>query len=356
MRKLTTLLILALLALAALPALAGAASSSDAPALAARSPYGAIVVANRASGTISVIDALSETVTGTYALPAGDKAPEPMYVVYSRSGDRVFVGDRANNRVVVFRAQDYSVEATVPTGAGVFHMWADPQDTQLWVNNDVDNTSTVIDPATLEVIATVPMPADLIAQGFKPHDVVLDTSYAYVTLLGGAGDSDYVIKFSKATFKELARALVGKDPHVSLTLLNDLLYVPSQNSSVVNVLDRSTLAKVKDIPVPGAHGAAMAFEGQRFYTTNLPGSGSGGLVAIDTTSNSVVGQAVDTPYPVPHNIASNLRTNKLFVTHSGGSSDKVTIYRASRRSPVPIYAGEVTVGLNPFGIAYVPGM
>ena len=58
-----------------------------------------------------------------------------------------------------------------PAGRGVFHMWADYRGRQLWVNNDIDKTTTVIDPSTLEVLATVPTPADLVAMGGKPHDV-----------------------------------------------------------------------------------------------------------------------------------------------------------------------------------------
>jgi YVTN family beta-propeller protein len=233
-------------------------------------------------------------------------------------------------------------------------MWADPRNKQLWVNNDIDNTSTVIDPKTLEVLATVPTPADLVALGGKPHDVILDPtgSYAYVTVLGVAGPNDYVVQFSTDTFQELKRAPVGKDPHVSLARQNNLLYVPAQGSNVVTVLNRESLELVTEISVPGAHGAGMAGNGKVFYTTNLPGGGTDGLFAIDTRTNTVVG-AVDTPYPVPHNIALTPNNHKLYVTHSGGAADKVTIYTAKPNDPVPVLVGEVTVGLNPFGLAFV---
>lgn len=315
---------------------------------------GKVVVANRASGTISVIDTRTDTVSGTYTLPGANPA-EPMYVVYTLAGNRVFVGDRANDQVVVFDADDFDVEATIPTGQGVFHMWADARGRQLWVNNDIDNTATVINPRTLQVITTVPMPADLVAEGGKPHDVILDRAgrFAYVTMLGFPGDHDYVVQFSTRSFAEVNRAAVGKDPHLSLTQRNHNLYVPAQGSDVVTVLHRRTLEPIAEIEVPGAHGAGMRLDGRYFYTTNLPGGGSNGLVAIDTRTNAVLG-ATDTPYPVPHNIALTPLGRKLYLTHSGGTSDKVTIYTASRRAPVPVLLGEVTVGLNPFGIAYVP--
>jgi YVTN family beta-propeller protein len=317
---------------------------------------GKVVVANRAEGTISIIDARTNEVVDTVALPDGENPPEPMYVVYSAVKDRVFVGDRGNDRVVVFDARDFSVEGTVPAGAGVFHMWADARGRQLWVNNDIDNTTTVINPRTLEVITTVPTPADLVAQGGKPHDVILGPfgRLAYVTVLGLPGDHDYLVQYNTRTFEEINRAPVGKDPHLSLARQHNRLYVPSQDSNMVIVFNRFTLEEIARIDVPGAHGAGMSPNGRVFYTTNLSGGGTDGLFAIDTQANTLIGEPVDTPYPVPHNIALTRNGRKLFVTHSGATADKVTIYTVSEQNPEPVLAGEVTVGLNPFGLAFVP--
>jgi YVTN family beta-propeller protein len=338
----------AVVAAVALLAMVPAAASSTEPG----SSSGQVVVADRASGTISVIDAGTDQLIDSYALPAGVNAPEPLYVTYVKSGHRIFVGDRANNRVVVFDATDYSVVATIPAGSGVFHQWADSRHRQLWVNNDIDNTATVIDPKELTVLGTVTMPADLVAAGYKPHDVILDPKgrFAYVTLLGGT-THDWLVQFDTETFAELNRAAVGLDPHVSLTKRNKLIYVPAQGSNVVSVLDRNSLELIDEITVPGAHGAGMSPNGKVFYTTNLPGGGTDGLFAIDTKTNAVVGSA-DTPYPVPHNLVV-AKNGKLFVTHSGATSDKVTIYNTSTTRPTPEFRSEVTVGTNPFGIAYV---
>lgn len=325
----------------------------DADLLAKGGASGQIVVANRASGSISVINVSNDEVRGTFALPAGPNPPEPMYVVFVRQAQRVFVGDRANSRVVVYDVFNYNVEATVPTGAGVFHMWADPAGKQLWVNNDIDNTTTIIDPQSLQVIATVATPADLVAMGGKPHDVILDPrgKFAYVTVLGLSGPSDYVVQYSTRTFEEINRAAVGKDPHVSLTPKNRLLYVPCQNSNAVFVLDRQTMAQVDEIDVAGAHGAGMPVHGNVFYTTNLPGGGVDGLFAIDTRTNEVIGSS-DTPFAVPHNIALPTSAKKLYLTHSGSTSDKVTVYSISPKNPLPLFLKEVTVEFNPFGLTF----
>ncbi len=311
---------------------------------------GEVVVANRASGSISVLDAASGDVLGAHVLPDNG---EPMYVTATADGSRVFVGDRANSQVVVFDGNGYSVIGTVPAGAGVFHMWQDPDDRQLWVNNDIDNTATVIDPGSLTVIATVPMPADLVEAGYKPHDVVVDPTgpFAYVTLVGGE-TKDWVVQFNTHSFHEVKRAAVGLDPHVSLTSANKYLHVPAQNSDVVHVFQRRSLQLVTELAVPGAHGAAMSPDGSMFYTTNLPGGGADGLFAIDTASNSVIGSA-DTSFVVPHNVVV-MPNGNLFVMHSGGTSDKVTVHAVSAGAPVPSEVVEVMVGLNPFGLAHVP--
>ena len=316
-----------------------------------------VVVANRGSGTISVINSKSNEVVGTFDLPAdmGESTPEPMYVVHTKRWKRVFVGDRANNRVVAFDDRTYEVEGTAPAGAGVFHMWADPFGRQLWVNNDVENTTSVIDPHSMTVIATVPTPADLVASGGKPHDVIVGPSgdFAYVSVLNVAGDSDYVVQFDTSSFEEVGRAAVGKDPHLSLARQHNRLYVPCQNSNVVIVLNRYNLELITTIDVPGAHGAGMSKNGHVFYTANLPGGGTNALFTIDTNLNEVIGMPTDSPFPVPHNIALTTNNRRLFLTHSGATADKVTVYGMNGGHPVPQYLDEITVGLNPFGVALV---
>jgi DNA-binding beta-propeller fold protein YncE len=337
--------------LAAVTPAAAQVTASDA----GRPLGGKIVVADRGSGTVTVISTHTDAVMETLELPPGDNPPEPMYVYYTPIRNRFFVGDRANDRVVAYSARTLEVEATVPTGVGVFHMWGNTVSKQLWVNNDIDNTSTVIDLRTLETIATVPTPEDLVAVGGKPHDVILAPSglVAYVTVLGVEGENDYVVQYCTETFEETGRAPVGKDPHVSLTRRNWLLYVPCQNTDEVYILNRWTMDTVKVLDVPGAHGAGMPLNGRHFYTTNLSGGGDQALWTIDTRTNEVVGEPVDAPYAVPPNIALTPGGRKLYVTHSG-PNDKVTVYVVSRNDPVPEFIGEVTTGMNPFGLAWVP--
>ncbi len=329
----------ALLALVAPTPSAGASNNS-----------GTVVVANRASGTLSLIDVATDQAT-TLALPAADNPSEPMYVVYSRG--RVFVGDRGNDRVVVYNPWTWSVVGEVPTGDGVFHMWADPNGRQLWVNNDVDNTITVISPRTLRVLGTIDLPADLVAEGGKPHDVILNRTSAYVTMIGIEGDSDAVIRYSTRTFTERARAEVGNDPHVTISPRGGRLWVASQDSNELVALNRSSLAEIETLIIPATHGLDLSRNGRVVYTTNISGGGSDGLWAVDARRREVLG-VVDTPFGVPHNIVLTANNRKLYVTHSGGTADQVSVYTVGRRQPVPELLTTVTVELNPFGLEFVP--
>jgi DNA-binding beta-propeller fold protein YncE len=177
--------------------------------------------------------------------------------------------------------------------------------------------------------------------------------FAYVTVLGLPGANDYVVQFSTQTFEEVGRAAVGKDPHLGLSRQTPYLYVVAQNSDLISVLDRETLDLVEEVSVPGAHGAGMPRNGRNFYTTNLPGGGADALYTLDTRTNMLVGAPVPTPYTVPHNIVLTPDSQKLYVTHSGPNT-WVTIYTVDANNPVPVYAGEVAVGPNPFGLTHVP--
>ncbi|NER82859.1 MAG: beta-propeller fold lactonase family protein, partial [Leptolyngbya sp. SIO1D8] len=323
---------------------------------------GHIVVANRASGDLAILNESTGMLLGNVTLPIGSEnaAGEPMYISFLNRTDEVAVADRANNQVVFFDHSTYEVTNTVATGAGNFHMVANLKETQLWVVNDIDNALTIIDPQTKIELERIRLPEELIGSNAKPHDVVLSPNgqYAYVTI--GQGDNpnaDLLLKIDAQSFEVVDSAEVGKDAHVSLAPEHSLLYVLSQESDRIDIFDRRgpALELVGTIDQPGAHGVSSSADGQYLYTTNLPGGGESGLFVIDTTTNEIVGNqdGIDT-LPVPHNVAVTNDGKHLFLTHSGATANSVS--RFSLEDPtVPVLENSVNGGgLNPFGLAYVP--
>ncbi len=348
----------ALSALAVLTLSGASASSTDVATqhAAADSAPRKIVVANRGDGTITVINARTSQRIRDVALPAAANPSEPMYVVNTVASGRnlVWVGDRANNRVVAFDANSFEVVRILPTGAGVFHMWADSIGRQLWVVNDIDNSVTVIDVLKLRVANTFKMPADLVAAGAKPHDVVLDTfgRTAYVTLVGTALTADVVVQLDTYSGRELRRMPVGKDPHVSYNSRTRQIFSPNQGTNNVFVLDANDLSVDDIIAIPGAHGAITTLDARRFYTTNISGGGVNAVYAIDTRTGALSTQPVSTKFAAPHNLAVTPGGRRLYVTHSGATSDRVSVIEVMSDGQLRTVS-DVQVGLNPFGLAFV---
>lgn len=296
-----------------------------------------VVVANRGDGSISFIDALSDHVQNTLSI-AGS---EPMYVVYVSAHDRIYVGDRAQNKVHVINPATREVESEIEVGNGVFHMWADENGSQLWVNNDIDETTSVIDLHTNTVIATINV-------GAKPHDVFVteDGSRAYISTLNPGDDPDQVFMYSTSTFQKTGEQDVGKDPHLYHLFRKDKLYVPCQSGKVF-ALDGSNLDVLSDNDYPGAHGIYGTLNENTIFVTNI----SGAQIYSINTIKDVLRAAPAASDPVPHNLVVNKTASKVFVTHSGATANMLSVFDIGPREDLT-FKTSLTIGTNPFGLAY----
>ena len=303
-----------------------------------------VVIANRASGSISVINSDNDNVIGTYDMPNNG---EPMYVVHNETDHSILVGNYKGS-VVAFNDKDFSIIGEVNVGKGVFHMWLSPDNKQLWVNNEIDKSISVVDPLTMTEIIRFDIPTDL-KDNYKPHDVIVmpDNSAAFVTFIGSSDmQPDYVLKYDAVSFDETARAAVGRDPHVSLTSANPYLYVASQDASELKVLNRSDLSEETTLNIPNAHGLGMNHAGTYLYVGNISQGGMDATYTVDLSTNTILGTPVSSPASAPHNYAVNAKDDKLYLTHSG-SNDIVSVYDLS---PTPVLTKTIQVGTNPFGL------
>ncbi len=301
-----------------------------------------VVVANRGSGDISVID------TRTLAVETVDvpREAEPMYVSHDRRNGRVLVGDRANNSVVAFDDESYEVIGAVDVGVGVFHQWVDDRLGQLWVVGDTSDTVTVVDTDSLAAVATIPIPEDLVEQGGFPHDVFVNGRQAFVSILGLESGTGVVVQYSTRTFAETGRIVTGADPH--LFVRSSQLYVASQDGSTVARYAARTLRQLGSIVVPNAHGIFVTNRGE-VLATNIGGGGTDAVWELNRTLAHAV-DVVDTAAPTPHNLTVDDR-RQVFVTHSGGAANQVSVIDLDQTG----FGGStlITVGTNPFGLAYV---
>lgn len=318
-----------------------------------------IVVANRGSGTVSVIDAETAETRGTVTMPGNLKA-EPVYVVALHG--LVWVGDRRNKQVLAYDQRNFRLRAIMPVGAGIFHMFADQAATFLWVVCDIDKTIVVIDMKNFVTVKTIPIPAELAVHG-QPHDIVVDFEgrYAYVTIIGIAPDNgrDAVIKYDFHTYEEVDRLQdIVEDPHVGLHWRSNNLFVGDQGGSKLRIVKQANMSDtVAEFDIPSAHGIFVPspFD-NTLYVTDIVGDGEFGIYVIDYDKNELVGSILSgggVPRP-PHNVAGT-GDGKIFVTHSGPEVDIVSYYSVGYEGDarIPVFEGVVKLdGLNPMGLDY----
>jgi YVTN family beta-propeller protein len=297
-----------------------------------------VVVTNRGAGTLSYIDPNTNQVLQTQTITGS----EPMYILYLPGKDRIFVGDRAQNKVHIINPANQSIETSIGVGSGVIHMSADAKENQLWVANDVSLSLSVISLSNNTVIQTINL-------GIKPHDVFLssDGSKAYVSVQPGNGNPDSIYVFSTSSYAKLLSKAVGTLPHIYYSAINNKVYIANQSGTFL-VLDPTTLAESANTPVPGAHGLVLSSDEKYSFIGNIVGDQ---LFIFNNSTNTIAsGPLTSSVIPPVHNLAVNAAGDKLFVTHSGASSQSVSTYTIQNNTL--IQGATITTGTNPNALVY----
>lgn len=161
----------------------------------------------------------------------------------------------------------------------------------LLVANKGDHTLGVIDLATNRQAATVD------ESGVTGHEVIAspDGKTAYVPIYGDSGvgkpgsDGRTLDVIDIASRKRTAIIDFGKPerPHCPLFGADGRLYVTTELSSTITVIDPRTNAIVDRIPTgqPESHMLALSRDGKRAYTSNV---GVGTVSAIDLAARKVL--------------------------------------------------------------------
>jgi len=301
------------------------------------------LVANRGSSTVTVFDAAGNDQLQNITLPSA--GADPTYLAFSNERGLFYVGDFANMELLAYDAMDFSLKHTIPIQEGAFHMWSNDMADQLWVNNIVSKTTSVIDLSTHTVEQTIGLPVNEIQMPdyAGQHDVILSTNgnYAYTTILSGP-DTSYVVQYSTADFAYMRHTMVGGDAHLMID--GDKLFVASQNGNTITVFNQSDLTEMNIINIDGPHGVGV--NADYFFTAALPEKSLG----VISLSNYQVVNNVATDYDNPHNLAVNESGNKLFLSHSGPTASKVVFYEISGSNLTKVSAYDS--GTNPFGVLY----
>ena len=302
-------------------------------------------VANRGAGTVSIYDAKNTNRMDDIVMSGSNAAPT--YVTYSKERDVLYVADFNNPRVVAYNVSDFSEADDFQVGNGAFHMWIHDGIDQLWVNNLMDKTTSVVNLNTGMTMQTIQLPMAMeLPMDAVQHDVIIspDGNYAYVSVLSTVGNN-YVLQYSTGDFSLINYTIAGGDPH--LTVTDDYLYILSQNDSTILEYNFTDLTPTgKGGMIPNAHGVTPG-DMDDILVTNIPER----KIAVYNSDTEVVDRVTDagSTSGVAHNAAFNPRQNILALTLSG--SNTVDFFRVTNKKIT--YLSSDVSGINPFGIVYV---
>jgi len=162
----------------------------------------------------------------------------------------------------------------------LFNPWPSHAGGLLLVANKGDQTMGIIDPSAGQQVATVA------EDGVTGHELVAspDGRFAYVPIYGNSGvgspgtDGSLIRVINLATRQITGTVDFGKGvrPHCAVIgPKNGLLYVTTELSNSITVIDPATLKIIGSVPTgqPESHMLAITHDGRRGYTANVaPGT------------------------------------------------------------------------------------
>jgi YVTN family beta-propeller protein len=307
-------------------------------------------IANEGSNTVSVIDTATNTLTAT--IPVGK---QPFRVAVSPDGSKVYVtntnlfgisSNSGSGSVSVIDTATNSVTATIPVGNIVEGPLAvTPDGGRVYVAFMQYGSSSfsvlAIDTAINTVIATIPVGIDPVGVAVTP-----DGSRVYVANFGPnfPNTAGSVSVIDAATNTVTATIPVDYGAR-GLAVTPDGSRVYVINGDGVSVIDTASNTAIDTIPVCCTFdGAAVTPDGSKVYVVS-DGENTN-VSVIDTASNTAasLGNLATGP-----GVAVSPDGSKVYVTSDFG--DVLVIATATNR---PI--GSFLVGTNPLGISIKPGV
>ncbi|HEX3248583.1 MAG TPA: cytochrome D1 domain-containing protein [Pyrinomonadaceae bacterium] len=161
----------------------------------------------------------------------------------TRDGELLFVTLPAINQVAVITARSWKVLDYLDAGTSPTRIRMQPDQHYLWVTNDGNEKEggvTVIDPATLKVVAKI-------ATGAGEHDVVLSSDSRFAFVSNRKSDTVSVVDVQK--LEKVSDVKVGAGPaSMAVSELSKAIYAASESDGSVTVIDeqsRQVVARIK---------------------------------------------------------------------------------------------------------------
>ena len=235
----------------------------------AKSPDGTKVYhTNQSSGTVSVIDTFTDTISATVTGMA-----DPRAIVVSPVGDYYYVSNLSGS-IYKIRSSDNVREMTIANGSGTYGMGISSDGSFLYVPNNSSNVVSKVNTLTGAVIASV-------STGTSAGTRWVANGNGYVVATNYATHKISII--DETSFTELGQVATGTNPiGVIINRAGTKAYVASERSNRVDVIDLATRINERTIGV-GSRPWAVAenLSGTKIF---VGGYQVGGFMVIDTST------------------------------------------------------------------------
>ncbi|MFM9909224.1 MAG: hypothetical protein ACKVOW_07745 [Chitinophagaceae bacterium] len=188
------------------------------------------------AGKVLVYDAATYALKNT--IPVGD---EPAEVTFSADGSKAYVCNGMSNTVSVINPSTKAVIATINVGMNPVGAWPSAIG-KMFVDNEDGQTISVIDVATNINVATINL-------GFKPGYAAYNATANELWVSNATnGKVAYYLDMGANTWMKHGEFATGADAH-AIAFYGNYGYVTNQGANTVSLINATTHAKIKDIPV-----------------------------------------------------------------------------------------------------------
>ncbi len=290
---------------------------------------GDVYAANFYSGTVSVINATTQSGVATVAVGAG-----PRSLLVDPSSGSVYVADLNSNSITVINATTNTPAATVPVGDLPYALALDGSGSHasVYVANYGSSTVTRINASSNAVRSTISV-------GSYPEVLAVDTTNADLFVANFVSGNVSIIAGSTVT----ATVPVGRFPEaIGFDPATNEVYVANSGSDNVSVISGSSLTTSATVTVGGDPGSVLYDPvGQELYVANF---GSDSISVINGTTHAVV----TTVEVDPIAMAVNPVNGDVYVVDSGNNT--LSIISASTNT----VSSTVSTGSEPTALAVDP--
>ena len=292
---------------------------------------GLVLVTNRYSNDVSVIDVASNTVTATVGVGL-----QPVAAAFSPDGVRAWVTNYESNDVSVVDPAAGTVTGTVSVGTNPQSVAVTPDGLTVVVANAGSDDLSIIDAASESVSATVPV-CDL------PQSVAVTMGGATAYVACPLSNAVSIVDLGSGTVT--TSLPVGSSPRsVRSSPDGSRALTGNFGSSDVSVIDVATGSVTSTIGVGGQPiSVAFAPDGTSAYTAN-PYAGT--VVTLDLESGTTTGTITTGGFP--SDVAVSSDGGSVYVAKF--SEDTVGVFDPSTGAPVVTLG----VGSGPTGLAVSP--